>query len=193
MLSRRRQQGFSIIELAVVVSIIGILAALGIPAFSEYIQNARLGTMAQGIHTGLSLARSEAIRRNAQVEFAMTNTPIAAGIENNLVPAANGTNWVVRYQDANDPGCTPYCKVEVKSGPVSGTGNITVTSAAPVVTFNGLGAATAAAAIAVDVRNPTLGLCAPAGPVRCWQVLVAPGGQVHLCDPAAGAGDSRAC
>ncbi len=31
--------------------------------------------------------------------------------------------------------------------------------------------------------NPALGACAPAGPVRCWSVVVSVGGQVRLCSP----------
>jgi prepilin-type N-terminal cleavage/methylation domain-containing protein len=116
MLSRQRQRGFSMVELAVVLTIMGILIALGMPTLSEYMANARLGSTAQSFYNGMNLARSEAIRRNAQVEFAMTSTPIAAGIENSLVPAANGTNWVVRYQDPTDATCTPYClPVETKT------------------------------------------------------------------------------
>lgn len=37
----KRDQGFSIIELLVVVAILGILAAIAIPAYTKYVTNAR--------------------------------------------------------------------------------------------------------------------------------------------------------
>jgi prepilin-type N-terminal cleavage/methylation domain-containing protein len=41
-LRNRSKQGFTLIELMIVVAIIGILAALAIPAFSNYVQRSRM-------------------------------------------------------------------------------------------------------------------------------------------------------
>jgi type IV fimbrial biogenesis protein FimT len=149
--------------------------------------------VAQSFYAGLSQARSEAIRRNVPVEFAMTNTPIGLGIENSLAPDVTGKNWVIRSQTVN-PGPYDAPAIESKSALEGGgaTPRVTILATAPIVRFNGLGAATAGVGT-IAIENPSAGLCVPAGPVRCWNIVVAPGGQVRLCDPAASVGDTRSC
>lgn len=193
MLSRAAQGGFSIVELVTAITIVGILMALGMPSFSEYLQNARLGSTAQSLFSGLNLARSEAIRRNQQVDFVLTTTALGPGIESSFTADVTGTNWLVL---ARDSASAPYqppldSKTALEGGGTNPT--ITVNSNAAIVSFNSLGATLGGGPTDIDIRNPAMGLCAPAGPVRCWQVHVSPAGQVHLCDPAAGMGDSRAC
>ena len=193
MLKHAAQHGFSIVELATAMTIIAILMMLGMPSFSEYINNARLGAVAQSFYSGISLARSEAIRRNVPVEFVMTNTPIAPGIENSLAPDVTGKNWVIRSQTV-PAGPYDVPAIDMKAAQEGGgaTPRVTILAAAPVIRFNGIGAATAGVG-AIAIENPPAGACVPAGPVRCWSLVVAPGGQVRLCDPAAPAGDTRSC
>ena len=190
---RAAQRGFSLVELATALTIVAILMMLGMPSFSEYINNARLGSVAQSFYSGLNLARSEAIRRNGAVEFAMTNTPIGVGIENSLAPDVTGRNWVIRSQSV-PLGAYDAPAIETKSALEGGgaTPRVTILATAPIVRFDGIGAAVAGIGT-IAIENPAAGLCVPAGPVRCWNVIVAPGGQVRLCDPAAAIGDSRAC
>lgn len=193
MLTQRAQRGFSLIELSIAITIIAILVMLGMPSFSEYMANAKLGATAQSFFSGLNVARSEAIRRNGTVEFAMTNTPLAPGIENTLLPDVTGKNWVVRTRPSavalyDSPPIDS--KTALEGGGT--TPRVTVNSTTSIVTFDGLGTATSGVAT-ISIDNPPAGLCAPAGPVRCWDVLVSAGGQVHLCDRAAPVGDSRAC
>jgi prepilin-type N-terminal cleavage/methylation domain-containing protein len=62
-LTKAAQRGYPLVELATAMTIIAILMMLGMPSFSEYINNARLGAVAQSFYAGLNQARSEAIRR----------------------------------------------------------------------------------------------------------------------------------
>jgi len=188
-----RSGGFTLVELMFGVAMVGILLALGAPAFSGFLQNARLGTRAKSFYTGLQLARTEAIRLNLPVEFALTDTAINVGnIANVAATSPSGRNWVVRVQPA---ASAAYQLVEAKSAMEGGDlGSLQVLASTDIVSFNGTGGTTDGQPQQLDVSSPAGGLCAPAGPMRCWRVRVAPGGQIRLCDPAVvAAGDSRAC
>lgn len=62
-----RQPGYSIIELLTVISILGIVAALAAPSFSEAIVRNRIVSANNDFLTGVSYARSEAIKRSNPV------------------------------------------------------------------------------------------------------------------------------
>ena len=156
----RRQQsvGFTLIEMAVALSIACILLALGAPAFSGYLQNARLGAMAQSIYGGLQTARAEAVKRNQPlgVEFVLTSSSMEAATADTIVPDATGKNWVVRqHLLATDP----YSLVEMKSSNTNDVGGVSVAASSPSFIFNNFGGSTAGAATGIALDQP-----------RAWRV-----------------------
>lgn len=60
---RQVNNGFTIIEMMIVILIIGVLLTIGIPSFQGYMERNRLKSAAEGLVTDLHFARSEAILR----------------------------------------------------------------------------------------------------------------------------------
>lgn len=71
---RRAQHGVSLIEVLIVLTIAAILLGVGVPNLQAYIATNRLVSSTQEFYTALQFARSEALRRGAQVTIRHTGT-----------------------------------------------------------------------------------------------------------------------
>ena len=60
----RKNSGFSILELLVVIGTIAIIVSIGLPSFLSYRQKAQLGKATRDIYAGLQRAKMEATRNN---------------------------------------------------------------------------------------------------------------------------------
>lgn len=75
----RKVQGFTIIELMVVIAIIAILAAAAVPNINSYMESRRVVSAAESIYSYLLYARSEAISRSQPVVLRITPENSATG------------------------------------------------------------------------------------------------------------------
>lgn len=71
--SHSYREGFSLVELMVVVCISIIFAGLALPSFANLIQQVRLIAIAHELRSTIQLTRAEAIKRNGYVDLTAVN------------------------------------------------------------------------------------------------------------------------
>ncbi|MFY3386910.1 GspH/FimT family pseudopilin [Paracidovorax sp. MALMAid1276] len=128
--TRRHDQGFTAIELMVVISIVAILAALAAPSFNLLIERWRVRSATEDLSSSLYFARSEAIKRGGNIVL-MKNANTAA-CTNATGNTQWGCGWRVFYdvngnglQDACVAANTPNeCDIQVTAAPTRLTINL---------------------------------------------------------------------
>jgi type IV fimbrial biogenesis protein FimT len=174
---RHRCSGVSLVELMIALVVFAILIAMGLPSFASWIQNTRIRTAGEGILNGLQYARTEAVRRNTNVEFSLSGT---------------GAGWTVQI-----PNVAPA--LQTRADEEGGTGvSLSPQTAGGIATtkatFNGMG-------WIVDNDDGTLHFdqvgvtssMVSGSEIRSLRISIGTGGSVKMCDPAVGVGDPRAC
>jgi type IV fimbrial biogenesis protein FimT len=179
-LPKIRPAGFSLIELLVGLAVLGILFGLALPSYREWMLNAQIRNASESILNGIQRARSEAVRRNTNVEFL-------------LLPQAvdDQTSWRVQTTDgltvfdsrkssegSKDVGCTPLPK---------GVTRITFDSTGLPLALNPADGSLPITQVDLDSLTLT------AAQSRELRVTVGTGGNVRMCDPNLVQPNPRAC
>jgi type IV fimbrial biogenesis protein FimT len=181
-----RKRGFTIIELVVTLALFGVLLALGLPAFGTFIQNIQIKNAAENVLNGLTIARAEAIRRNAPVRFQLVSSMTAT-----CEVSAASASWIVSLDDAAGqceiaPSETTAPRIIQKYAQQEGSPRVAVTATGGgSVIFTGLGRISGAGITQFDFSHAT-SICEhvnAAGTARCLRLLISSGGGTKLCDP----------
>lgn len=82
--SQKNSAGFTLIELMIVLAIAGILAAIALPSYVNYVIETRITGVAHGLAVDLKLAATEAVMRGERVSAC----PSSDGVD-----CVNGGGW----------------------------------------------------------------------------------------------------
>ncbi|HND25314.1 MAG TPA: GspH/FimT family pseudopilin [Rhodocyclaceae bacterium] len=184
----RRLRGATLLELMVTVSIVAILMAVGMPSMKDWILRNSVSSAAEVLQNGLRRAESEAIRRNAPIEFLLTSGIPSSSAS--LTAEANAVNWAIRVVDSSNS------YKPVAGGYVAGfylkdiSSAVTVSGPASVI-FNGMARVLDNAG--VPVNGYQVYRFSRSGSDKAYCVFVSQGGGVKMCDPDQASGTPRAC
>jgi type IV fimbrial biogenesis protein FimT len=190
----RRDSGFTMIEMAVTMTIFAILVTVGIPSMSMWIRNNKVRTVSDSLQTGLRLAQAESLRRSRQVVFALTDSTTPTFIP--LAAAADAKSWAI----FSVPSMTDNTEQPefIQSGVLSNlSSNVQVVSnGTAAICFNSVGRLTNNASASVVGITGGATCAQPTGtpPVQIFtisvpgadrplQVNLSLGGQIHMCVP----------
>jgi type IV fimbrial biogenesis protein FimT len=156
----RRARGFTAVEMVIVLVILGVLVTLAAPSFVNMIRSQRIKTAANDLVSTLTFARSEAVKRNADVTVTRTGGSWANG-------------WSVTYVDSGTKTARIHPSLK----------DLTVTTTTTSLVFSGGGRASAVANFTVDYVPQTAGVnarCVEIGLDGVPRVWIERGGN-HVC------------
>lgn len=183
-----RQAGVSLIELMIGLAIIAILLSAGLPAFTLWIQNTQNRTAAESVLAALQLARAEAVRRNTEVRFDLTDGTGVVAWNVGCVTVTADCPATIQSRASGEGGDNARAGIDTAVPPTPIPSNFysaaiaSGTGLPAGVTFNGMGrmptANVGADITRIDITN------AVESSARRLVLIIGIGGQIRMCDPA---------
>jgi type IV fimbrial biogenesis protein FimT len=183
--ARPGQRGFSLIELAISITIVSLILLVAVPAMQSWVADARVRTAAESFQNAVRLAQAEAVKRSRTAVVMLTDGTLSLDAK----PASNGTKWVVRLLERSTTDSEEQ-DLFVRGGGEASSGGVTV-SGKSLVCFNAFGQQSTLDSAATGLGT---GCSAPADSDvttdfsfsrtggRTLKVLISLGGKVRLCD-----------
>lgn len=188
MLIPGKQVGVSLIELMIGIVIVSLLMVMGAPSFNLWMQNTQVRTAAESIQNGLQIARTEAVRRNTNVRFSLTDAGGTVAWSVDCVSVTADCPAGIQTRSGGEGGANARAGVSVAAlpSPISvnhfNTAIAAGTGLPAGVTFNGVGRVPIANVgtdiSRIDVTN------AVRADARRMVIIIGTGGQTRMCDPA---------
>ncbi len=149
--------GFTLTELVIVMSIVAILAAIGVPSFKYVTTSNRIATEINGLLGDMQFARSEAIKEGQSVTVCASASPYTQ-CTGSPAGSAWQNGWIV-FLDANTSETVDPGEAILRVQPAfSGTDTfVASTNTFSAITFNRMGYAPTgvAANITINLHDST--------------------------------------
>jgi type IV fimbrial biogenesis protein FimT len=183
--------GFSIVELMIVLSVLSILFATGMPAFGRLLHDIEIRGSAEGLRAGLQKARAEAVTRNALVRISFSNSSGRPAWTLGCVHASVRCPATISSYIAN-------ADTQIRWGTARSNDQIALSTALTPgkslpsgVTFNPLGVAPGVASNADASRIDVTHVLNEKA--RRLVLMITAAGAIRLCDPSAASDSVLRC
>ncbi|HUC40099.1 MAG TPA: GspH/FimT family pseudopilin [Gemmatimonadales bacterium] len=176
--TRRKQSGFTLLELLVTLAVSGALFAAGVPSFRTFMANNRRASQTNQLLTALMRARSEAMRSSRDVSVCPSSdgaTCVAgtAGWQVGWIVFLNGDGANLASVDAGDELLETF-------RPIGGTASLRPSGAIrDVIAFRPTGSV---------VASGSLAWCDDRGATQGRTLTVRPSGGATISEDGAGGG-----
>mgnify|MGYP000020580947 CR=1 FL=1 len=131
-----KQGGITLIEVMIAIAIIAIVAAIAVPAYQSQIARQNLVLVSENLISDIKFARSEALKRSDEVEFAITS-----GANWSYVISDNASNEIKSVSSSNYSGISGLTLTNLASGAFSfdGVRGLSNVPGNATITFNASG------------------------------------------------------